>query len=202
MDEKKIPTRERILDAAEKLFAEQGYEGTSTREIVKLANASLSSFHLMFQSKENLCREVLSRVMDRHHQMLLPVFTRTRQLHEQGLLRGEAAWNILAETVRTYVDWVFLPANRYAILLLGRDMLDIHSKIKTPLYVLDLTDMIQTVCRGYTGDPDAQWARSIGLLLLNTMFTFTNYPVTMTKTLGFDILAPEILPEPKDQVCY
>ena len=200
MDGKKRSTYERILDAAEKLFAEQGYEGTSTREIVKAANASLSSFHLLFRSKENLCHEVLSRVMERHRQMLLPVFTRACHLHEQGLLRGEAAWDIWAETVRTYVDWAFLPTNRHAILLLARDMLDINSKIKTPPYALELTDMIQMVCRDYTGDPDARWARPIGLLLLNTVFTFVNYPVTMTKMLGSDILASENVSETREQV--
>lgn len=54
-------TRERILDAAEALFAERGYEGTTLRDVaarVKLRNPSLYNH---FESKESLYAAVLER---------------------------------------------------------------------------------------------------------------------------------------------
>lgn len=49
---------ERILTAAVKLFATEGYAGTTTRQIVARANASLASLQLHFKSKENLYPEL------------------------------------------------------------------------------------------------------------------------------------------------
>jgi AcrR family transcriptional regulator len=54
-------TRERILDAAERLFAECGFAGTSIRDITEAAAVNLSAVNYHFQSKENLYAEVFAR---------------------------------------------------------------------------------------------------------------------------------------------
>jgi AcrR family transcriptional regulator len=57
------PTRERILDAAERLFAEHGFAGTSLREVTSLADVNVAAVHYHFGSKEELLRAVLSRIV-------------------------------------------------------------------------------------------------------------------------------------------
>ena len=54
-------TRERILDSAERLFAEQGFSGTSLRQITAAAGANLAAVNYHFGSKEELLKEALSR---------------------------------------------------------------------------------------------------------------------------------------------
>ena len=54
-------TRQRILDAAEKMFAARGYAGTSIRELTAEAGVSLPAIHYHCGSKELLFREVLAR---------------------------------------------------------------------------------------------------------------------------------------------
>jgi len=55
-------TRTRLLDAAERLFAEQGIQAVSLRSINVAAGArNASAVHYHFQSKENLLRELLAR---------------------------------------------------------------------------------------------------------------------------------------------
>ena len=54
-------TRERLLDAAERLFAERGFAGTSVREITDAAGANLGAVNYHFRSKENLYAEVFAR---------------------------------------------------------------------------------------------------------------------------------------------
>src|SRR5215472_13804079 len=54
-------TTERILDAAERLFADHGFEGTSIRAIVDAAKVNLASIHYHFRSKEALLEAVLTR---------------------------------------------------------------------------------------------------------------------------------------------
>ena len=62
-------TRQAILDAAYYLFIEQGYRGTSMRQIAGRANISLSGIYNHFESKEQIFNAV---VIERHpfHLML------------------------------------------------------------------------------------------------------------------------------------
>lgn len=56
-------TREVILEAAERLFAERGFAATSVRDIVGAAGTSAPSLYHFFGSKENLLVELIN---DRH----------------------------------------------------------------------------------------------------------------------------------------
>ena len=52
-------TRERIMKAAERLFAERGYDGTSIRAIVARARVNQAAINYHFEGKDGLYREVL-----------------------------------------------------------------------------------------------------------------------------------------------
>ena len=54
-------TRKLILDAAERLFMEQGYEATSTRMVTAAAKVNLAAVNYHFGSKEGLMQAVLRR---------------------------------------------------------------------------------------------------------------------------------------------
>jgi AcrR family transcriptional regulator len=53
-----VSTKDRILEAAEKLFAEQGFGATSLRSITAEAGVNLAAIHYHFGSKEGLIRAV------------------------------------------------------------------------------------------------------------------------------------------------
>jgi AcrR family transcriptional regulator len=52
-------TRERIMKAAERLFAERGYDATSIRAIVAKARVNQAAINYHFDGKDGLYREVL-----------------------------------------------------------------------------------------------------------------------------------------------
>lgn len=54
-------TKERILDAAERLFADSGYAATSLRDITGEADVNLASVNYHFGSKEALLSAILER---------------------------------------------------------------------------------------------------------------------------------------------
>ncbi|HEV1287576.1 MAG TPA: TetR family transcriptional regulator [Bryobacteraceae bacterium] len=54
-------TKTRILDAAEKLFGEKGFDGTSLREITTEADVNLAAVNYHFQSKDSLIEAVILR---------------------------------------------------------------------------------------------------------------------------------------------
>ncbi|MGH7803934.1 MAG: TetR/AcrR family transcriptional regulator [Candidatus Binatia bacterium] len=60
-----LPTKERILAAAEEVFATRGFEGASTREIASLAGVNISSLHYHWESKERLYFAVFEHIYER-----------------------------------------------------------------------------------------------------------------------------------------
>ncbi len=53
--------KERILDTAEEVFAENGYDATTVRQVTTYANSNLAAVNYYFGSKENLYIEVFRR---------------------------------------------------------------------------------------------------------------------------------------------
>jgi AcrR family transcriptional regulator len=74
MDGVAVRTKERILDAAESLFGERGFAGTSLRALTAAAGVNVASVNYHFGSKEGLLRAVVQRAMasvnaDRQHML-------------------------------------------------------------------------------------------------------------------------------------
>lgn len=55
--------RRRLLDAAEKLFCEKGFEGTSVRDLTALANCNVAAVNYYFGGKDKLYLEMFRRQM-------------------------------------------------------------------------------------------------------------------------------------------
>ena len=60
------PTKTRILDAAEELFAIRGYDGVSLREITQAAGVEVALANYHFGPKEELFRQVIQRRAPEH----------------------------------------------------------------------------------------------------------------------------------------
>lgn len=74
-------TRERILDAAERLFAEHGFAGTSHRQIAAEARVNLAAVNYHFGSKEGLFLAVVRRRLE-------PVNRRRLEMLEEAEARS------------------------------------------------------------------------------------------------------------------
>ncbi len=92
-------TREAVLDAAERLFAERGYEATSLQDVGTAAGVSRGTPSYFYGSKEALHRAVLARS-----------FARVRAAAEEGRARalrsGEPPEVVLAGAVGEYFDFI------------------------------------------------------------------------------------------------
>jgi AcrR family transcriptional regulator len=56
-----IDTKQKLLDAAERLFSQQGYGAVSLRQIIADAEVNLAAIHYHFGSKQELLDEVILR---------------------------------------------------------------------------------------------------------------------------------------------
>lgn len=174
MDQRDRPTRERILDAAEKLFAEKGYKETTTREIVREAGASLSSLQTHFQGKENVYYEVRCRAINKLGRLMQPSIDEVRYLDQQGMLYGEVAWNLLYEIVAKYAEWSFNLENQHAIVLVGREMLEGAPVPGLPEEIIEeKLSVIQLLCDRYTGTQGSGWSKLVGRIVFSTMLAMS-----------------------------
>ena len=69
-------TKDRILDAAETLFMEQGFEATSLRALTASARVNLAAVNYHFGSKEELFRAVLTRRLDPMNEQRIALLSR------------------------------------------------------------------------------------------------------------------------------
>ena len=96
-------TKTRLLQAAEALFVEHGYDAMSLRQITMQAGANIAAVNYHFGSKEALMRELLSQRLDR--------LSRER---EQLLAACERAGGEQAPDLNTVLGVLFVPALRLA----------------------------------------------------------------------------------------
>ncbi|URN96335.1 MAG: TetR/AcrR family transcriptional regulator [Candidatus Pristimantibacillus lignocellulolyticus] len=101
--ESSLQARERILIAAQKLFATKGYEQVTVREIAKEANCSHTSIYLYYQDK----RELLAQLAEEPLTKLIQQF--------EFILSGEddLARQKLVEIAIVYVKFGMLHRNLY-----------------------------------------------------------------------------------------
>ncbi len=193
------PTRERILNAAERLFAEKGYKETTTREIVREAEASLSSLQAHFQGKENVYYEVRYRAIEELYQFMRPSLEEVDYMDSQGMLYGETAWNLLYELISKYAAWCFDPKNRYAITLVSRELLDGAPVQGLPEEKIEASfAAARLLFLRYVGVETGDWALLVGHIVFHTLISMANtsHQNTQPEALHFR------LPQSQIQVKY
>jgi AcrR family transcriptional regulator len=72
-----ISTKERLLEAAEKLFSRDGFDGVSIRDLAAAAGVNVAAVNYHFGSKENLHHQVLERLLIPKRERLVAAIERT-----------------------------------------------------------------------------------------------------------------------------
>jgi AcrR family transcriptional regulator len=108
-------TRDAILDAAERLFAERGFDGTTIKQLGAAARVNTALLYYYFEDKEQLYHAVFHRVLGR--------------LSQRGTSQMDAAASP-ADAVRRLVAMQaeFLGANPYLPRLFMRGLLEFEAR--------------------------------------------------------------------------
>lgn len=117
------PTRERILDAAETLFADKGVAATSLREITARAGVNLAAVNYHFGSKTGLFQAVLERRLVPLNRERLEALD---ALEARAGTRPATVEEILDALLRPAVRLIGVPASKGAAFpkLFGRVILE------------------------------------------------------------------------------
>ncbi|MFI6942372.1 TetR/AcrR family transcriptional regulator [Streptomyces sp. NPDC050418] len=146
------PSRERILAAATKLFAERGYDATSTRAIGEAVGLNIATVAYHVGAKPELYREVMRRA---HLAQREVVTAALEQLHGCGTSPKETRAALLA-----FVDaYLTFCLNRPEVPALwmrrwlseGADLSDIEAEFSGPLVAEVATAVRAVLDRGNLG---------------------------------------------------
>jgi AcrR family transcriptional regulator len=92
--------KQTLLDAAEALYAENGFDGVALREVTKRAGTNLGSVNYYFGSKEDLLGEVVAR-------RVRPINARRLQMLEAALAKAGANPPKLEEVLDAFARPLF-----------------------------------------------------------------------------------------------
>ena len=91
-------TRGKIVNAAWKLFYEQGYEYTTVEEIIDLSGTSKGSFYHYFDGKDALL-STLSNLFDDKYQELIPLLKPEMTAMEQLLFLNDELFGMIENSI-------------------------------------------------------------------------------------------------------
>ena len=144
-------TRQRLLDAAEQVFAELGYHDASIVKITESAGVAQGTFYLYFESKKQIFDELVRDLNRRVRRAMKEASSRGTTRQEAELLGFEAYFRFTAEHTALYR--IIRQAE-----FVSPEMLRYHYERLAEGYVEGLRDAVR---RGEVGrvDPDVTaWA--------------------------------------------
>lgn len=100
---KRTDKRVRLIEAADKLFFEQGVNVTTLANIAALADVPLGNVYYYFKSKESIVLAVIQRRRD----MLKDQFAEWANLNHKGRLKSLISYNISqGDQASSFGDWL------------------------------------------------------------------------------------------------
>lgn len=186
-------TRTAILDAAERLFAQRGFEATSLAEVGRAAGVSRGTPGYFFGSKAALHRAVLARCFE-------DVRRAVREGKERALASGQTPDVVLAGAVADYAD--FIAARPNFVRLIEREALS----NRTVLDGMPLRAVVwQEALAAFRQELGLDISDSAGAShLLLSLIALTWFPIVHDRTFlragGLDPAAPEFADQRKRHI--
>jgi AcrR family transcriptional regulator len=188
MEKEKIDKKDHILDVAEKVFSDLGFDGASTRMISGEAGVNMAMLNYYFGSKEGLFLAVFERKISSFQTLL-------QNIGNEGI----SSWEKLEKCIDKYVDRIIV--NNCFQKLINREIslskrTDLSDKI-TEILMTNVLEFKKIFDEGikngsFHKDTDPQ-------LLIATIFGTKNYiinaPQISSLLLGHDIRDEKFLEE-------
>ncbi len=170
-------TKTKILDAAEKLFTEQGIDGTSLRAIIKKAGVNLAAVHYHFHSKERLIQKVFKRRINPLNQMRLELLDKYESEAGGKPLKVE-------DIITAFIQPVLVEAQRSPQTAINAMQLTMQAialptkEIREPFHLLFDDVMEQFHAAFYKSLPhlsEAEFGQRIHLVVISFVYSFLSF---------------------------
>src|ERR1700712_2593835 len=181
MEKEKIDKKDHILDIAEKVFSELGYDGASTRMISGEAGVNMAMLNYYFGSKEGLYLAVFQRKISAFLELIQNI----------GNDDSISAWDKMERCIDNYVERII--TNSCFHKLINREMslnkrTELTDKMTTILMgnVLEFKKIMQEGIDNGSFSPDTDVEFTI-MTIFGTKNYLINSPHMASTMLGHDI---------------
>jgi len=189
MDKDKIDKKDQILDVAEKVFSDLGFDGASTRTISGEAGVNMAMLNYYFGSKEGLFLAIFERKIASFQTLLQNI----------GSDESITSWDKLSKCIDNYVDRIIV--NNCFQKLINRELTmnkrwELTDKI-TQILMVNVIEIKKILDEGVK---NKTFAKDIdGEMVIATIFGTKNYiintPHISSLILGHDIRDEKYLEE-------
>lgn len=111
-------SREKILNAATKLFAEKGFDGVSIREICKEANINICMISYYFGGKKELYQAIIDNLIERQTEYAKTFLDLNKSVSDMSFEEQE---KLLFLILDKYVDFFYSNVSKDLIVLLLKE---------------------------------------------------------------------------------
>jgi AcrR family transcriptional regulator len=163
-------TRTSILNAAEELFAEKGFDATSVREICTLAGVNIAAIHYHFGDKERLYIEAVKRAHSCGVHVDLSTLTAAQKPQEQ-----------LEQFIRLTACQMHEPKQAAAMKLVMRELTDPGkaAHIIVQEFIQPMAFMLRSILRELMPGVDERQILMIGFSIIGQLLYYRqNRPVS------------------------
>ncbi|MFC0516713.1 TetR/AcrR family transcriptional regulator [Mucilaginibacter angelicae] len=181
MEKDKIDKKDHILDIAEKVFADLGYDGASTRTISGEAGVNMAMLNYYFGSKEGLFLAIFKRKIDSFRTLLQNI----------GNDDSISAWNKLDKCIDNYVERII--ANNCFQKLINREVsMNKRGDLTDKIIEILMVNVYEVKRIMEEGVNSGQFNKDADIpLVIATLFGTKNYIINMPQIssliLGHDI---------------
>ncbi|WP_448702540.1 TetR/AcrR family transcriptional regulator [Mucilaginibacter sp. AW1-3] len=181
MEKEKTDKKDHILDVAERIFSELGYDGASTRTISGEAGVNMAMLNYYFGSKEGLYLAVFERKISAFRTLLQNI----------GNDDSISAWNKMERCIDNYVDRIV--NNSCFQKLINRELFNKRSEITDKMTSILMTNVyeIKKILQDginsgqFDGDMDQDL---VVLTIFGTKNYVVNSPHIASRVLDIDVI--------------
>lgn len=180
-------TRTRILDAAEVVFAERGFDAATTREIASLSETNVATPYSYFASKEELYAAVIERAV-------APLIELMTRFADETDKPGAAA-----ATIRAVLDR--LASHERSTSLIYREVVG-NGPIAERLAATLFTPLVEQVCAELRANRriEPNMEPFVASLFVHLSFSHVALAPLLSRVFQVDMLSPESLARQADVI--
>jgi len=187
MDKDKIDKKDYILDVAERVFAEKGFDGASTRLISGEAGVNMAMLNYYFGSKEGLFLAIIERKIS-HFQNIL---------QNLGNNENMSAWDKMETYIELYGDKI-VSNNCFQKLLYKEMVMDRGNELSEKLRSMLLKNVAEVEKILKEGIKAGDFNEHVDIpMVIATLYGTKNYiintPLMSSSLLGYDIYNDEMI---------
>lgn len=202
---RKANSREALLEAAQRLFSEKGYEAVSTRELAEAAGVNLGAIQYHFGSKAKLFVETVQRMMRGNG------CAKSHFNHDQALVSVDDAALSICRFVYEFLQYLLRPQGPQACRLMIREIFTEPSRDKEMYEALissvvnefsrPLEEMLTRAIRVLKPDCTTLKLQQHAQSILGQCTVYVTHRPFVERLLGKDLSESPVLEQTAEHIC-